>query len=302
VVQETFIVVYQQLDRYQPGSDAGAWIRSIARNCARSEGRRRGRPGQQAWDDAVAASFPAAWDAVTEQAGEAGTASPAVWTPWRRRRVNWCASIVWTERPLNPWRLGPAVAAPGPACCCCAAVLPWPVACARRESAMPAELPPIDDAAGDTAPEDFSARLAAARSDAEQRDSLVAEAAVERLLRCGAVADGDADAERARRVWAGIQARLAAETAPPPKVDGPTTGVGRGPQRTPRQVAPRRQQRAPMRVLKIASIGLPLATAALLVLALWRRQGTAVTPEAQPVAQAATAPAPRDASLTGGPL
>lgn len=43
LVQRVFIRAYEQLDRYQPGSDFAAWLATMARNLARNHLRDRGR-------------------------------------------------------------------------------------------------------------------------------------------------------------------------------------------------------------------------------------------------------------------
>ncbi len=43
LVQQAFVLAYQQLDRFERGRDFGAWLRGIARNLARAELRRRAR-------------------------------------------------------------------------------------------------------------------------------------------------------------------------------------------------------------------------------------------------------------------
>lgn len=43
LVQQTFVVAYRELDRYDAERDFGAWLRGIARNLARQELRRKAR-------------------------------------------------------------------------------------------------------------------------------------------------------------------------------------------------------------------------------------------------------------------
>jgi RNA polymerase sigma-70 factor (ECF subfamily) len=40
VVQQVFVEAYFHLDQYRPGTDFGAWLRTVARNCVRKEARK----------------------------------------------------------------------------------------------------------------------------------------------------------------------------------------------------------------------------------------------------------------------
>ena len=43
LVQQTFVVAYRELDRFERGRDFGAWLRGIARNLVREQVRKRAR-------------------------------------------------------------------------------------------------------------------------------------------------------------------------------------------------------------------------------------------------------------------
>lgn len=47
LVQEVFVQAYERLDRYTPGTDLGAWLRTIARNRVRNELRRSSRENER---------------------------------------------------------------------------------------------------------------------------------------------------------------------------------------------------------------------------------------------------------------
>jgi len=47
LVQQAFVNAYQHLDRFRPGADFAAWIKTIARNLARMELRARSREGRR---------------------------------------------------------------------------------------------------------------------------------------------------------------------------------------------------------------------------------------------------------------
>ncbi len=47
LVQQAFVVAYQQLDRYERGRDFPAWLRGIARNLVRERVRQRSREDQR---------------------------------------------------------------------------------------------------------------------------------------------------------------------------------------------------------------------------------------------------------------
>lgn len=47
LVQQSFVVAYQRLERYERGRDFGAWLRGIARNLVRDQVRKRAREDQR---------------------------------------------------------------------------------------------------------------------------------------------------------------------------------------------------------------------------------------------------------------
>jgi RNA polymerase sigma-70 factor (ECF subfamily) len=65
-VQETFIIAFQRLHAYQPGTKFLAWIRTIARNCAQNERRRwyRQRGLRERYQSEIEAHVEEAIDAM----------------------------------------------------------------------------------------------------------------------------------------------------------------------------------------------------------------------------------------------